>query len=73
MMGGSGISWTICKSLHFTLDAFNAVTLLVGRQEGHPACKNSVVGFWCGYLFGASCRFAYGPANATATNYLLLQ
>jgi len=21
------------------LDAFNALTLLVGRQEGHPACK----------------------------------
>jgi len=21
--------------------AFNALTLLVGRQEGHPACKNS--------------------------------
>jgi len=20
--------------------AFNALTLLVGRQEGHPACKN---------------------------------
>jgi len=22
------------------LHAFNALTLLVGRQEGHPACKN---------------------------------
>jgi len=22
------------------LFAFNALTLLVGRQEGHPACKN---------------------------------
>jgi len=21
-------------------DAFSALTLLVGRQEGHPACKN---------------------------------
>jgi len=21
------------------LDAFSALTLLVGRQEGHPACK----------------------------------
>jgi len=23
----------------FTFNAFSAVTLLVGRQEGHPACK----------------------------------
>jgi len=23
----------------FTLGAFSALTLLVGRQEGHPACK----------------------------------
>jgi len=27
-----------------TLFAFSALTLLVGRQEGHPACKNGVVG-----------------------------
>jgi len=50
--------------------AFNAWTLLVGWQEGHPACKNWVVGCWCGYLSG---RFAYGPADATATHYLLPQ
>jgi len=24
--------------------------LLVGRQEGHPACKNRVVGYWHGCL-----------------------
>jgi len=33
--------------------AFSALTLLVGRQEGHPACKNRVVGCWCGCLSGA--------------------
>ena len=52
--------------------AFGALTLLVGRQEGHPACKNLVVGCWCGYLSGARCRLAYGPADATATHCLLL-
>jgi len=26
----------------------SALTLLVGWQEGHPACKNRVVGCWCG-------------------------
>jgi len=25
----------------FDNDAFNALTLLVGHQEWHPACKNS--------------------------------
>jgi len=53
--------------------AFSALTLLVGRQEGHPACKNRVVGYWHSYLSGARCRHAYGPADATATHCLLLQ
>jgi len=44
--------------------AFSALTLLVGRQEGHPAC---------GYLSGARCRLAYDPADAIATRCLLLQ
>jgi len=48
--------------------AFSAWTLLVGRQEGHPACKNWVVRYWRGYLSGARCKwFAYDPADATAT------
>ena len=33
--------------------------------------KNWVVGCWHGYLSGARCRLAYGPADATATNCLL--
>ena len=37
--------------------------LLVGRQEGHPACKNRVVGCWCGCLSGARCRLAYGHCH----------
>ena len=53
--------------------AFSALTLLVGRQEGHPACKKRVVGCWRGCLSGARCRLAYGPADATATHCLLLQ
>jgi len=27
--------------LVFLLQAFSALTLLVGRQEGHPACKKT--------------------------------
>ena len=53
---------------YVVLFAFNALTLLVGWQEGHLACKNWVVRYWHGYLSGARCRwFAYGPADATAT------
>jgi len=25
--------------IHFAFSAFSALTLLAGRQEGHPACK----------------------------------
>jgi len=55
------------------LIAFSALTLLVARQEVHPACKKRVVGCWRGYLSGARCRLAYGPADATATHCLLFQ
>ena len=53
--------------------AFSALMLLVGRQEGHPACKKRVVGCWRGCLSEARCRLAYGPADATVTHCLLLQ
>ena len=38
------------------ISAFSALTLLVGRQEEHPACKNWVVGCWCGCLSGCHCH-----------------
>ena len=67
-------SWLLCAIqivlLGGGLLAFSALTLLVGLQEGHPAW---VVGCWRGYLSGARCRLAYGPADATATHCLLLQ
>ena len=72
-----------CKCLHLTgIDkeltylptyAFSALTLLVGRQEGHLACKNWVVGCWRSYLSASRCRLAYGPSDASATRCLLLQ
>ena len=31
------------------------------------------MGCWRGYVCGSRCRFAYGPADATVTHYLLLQ
>jgi len=61
---------------HTKYFAFSALTLLVGRQEGHPACKKlsgGVLACQHGYLSGARCRLTYGPADATATHCLLLQ
>ena len=48
--------------------AIIALTLLVGCQEEHQACKNWVMRCWRGYLSGVRCRlFAYGPAECTAS------
>ena len=53
--------------------AFSALTLLVGRRKGIRPVKNWPVGCWHGYLFGARCRLAYGPADAITTHCLFLQ
>ena len=61
-------------TLHFEgayFGAFSALTLLVGWQEGHPACKKyRVMRCWHGCLSGARCKrftYNYGLADATAT------
>ena len=54
----------------FVILAFSALTLLVGQQEGHPACKKQSGGVlaWLSVW-----KLAYCPADATATHCLLLQ
>jgi len=54
------------------ISTLSALTLLIGQQEGHPACKNE---WWDAgvAVSGSKCRLAYGPADAIATHYLLLQ
>jgi len=49
------------------------MTLLVGWQEGHLACKKLSGGVLAWLSVWARCRFAYGPADATATDCILLQ
>jgi len=50
--------WTVDKNcanfelLFVNSCAFSGLTLLAGRQEGHPACKNWGVGWWHCYLSG---------------------
>jgi len=53
--------------------AFSALTLLVGRQEGHPACKklSDEVLVWLSVW--SEVQTCTCPADATATHYLLLQ
>jgi len=53
--------------------AFSALTLLVGRQEGHPACKklNGEVLAWLSVW--NEVQTCICPADATATHCLLLQ
>jgi len=37
--------------------SFSTLTLMVGWQEGHPACKKyGVIRCWRGYLSGARCK-----------------
>jgi len=65
---------TVCLTCQYCSSetAFSALTLLVGQQEGHPACKK-LSGGMLAWLFGMRCRLAYSPVDATATHYLLLQ
>jgi len=62
-----GLSGFSCYFVTDRLSAFSALTLLVWCQEELPACKNWVMGCWCGYLSAAKCRlFAY----FVTTNFL---
>jgi len=45
----------------------------LGGRKGIRPVKNWAVGCRRGYLSGAMCRLAYGPADSTATHCLLLQ
>jgi len=58
---------------HFYATAFSALTLLVGRQEEHPACKKLSGGVLAWLSVWSEVQTAYGPADATATHWLLLQ
>ena len=48
------------------------LTLLVGRQEGHPACKK-LSGGMLAWLSGWGADLHMAQKYATATHYLLLQ
>ena len=62
------VSWILSWLVLQVKVAFSALMLLVGRQEGHP-----VVVCCRGYLSGARCRLAYGPADATVSCFTKIQ
>jgi len=56
--------------IYDNVDAFSALTLLVGREEEHPVCKNCDdvlvwLSVWC------EVHIVCGPADATASQYLI--
>jgi len=53
--------------------AFSALTLLVGRQEGHPACKKLSGGVLVWLSVWSEVQACIWSSDATATHCLLLQ
>ena len=53
--------------------AFSALTLLVGRQEGHPAGKKLSSGVLAWLSVWSEVQTCICPADFTATHCLLLQ
>jgi len=53
------------------LQCFSSAGWVTARGSG--LLKNWVVRCWHGYVSWSRCRFAYGPADAISTHYLLLQ
>jgi len=47
---------TVLEYAFSALNAFNALTLLVGHPEEHPARKKLSGGYWHGYLSGVWCK-----------------
>ena len=59
---------------HTVCSAFGALTLLVGRKEGHPARKKQSVEVLAWLSVWSEVQTCiYDPADATATRCLLLQ
>ena len=76
------VNKVLCSSMHKTRqDIYVCSNMLpsvlwrccLGGRKGIWPVKNWEMGCWHGYLSGARCRLAYGPADATATHCLLLQ
>jgi len=62
-----------CSINYFFITAFSALTLLVGQQEGHLACKKLSGGMLAWLSVWGDMQICICSADATATYCLLLQ
>jgi len=58
--------------LHST-NAFSALTLLVGQQEGHPFCKRLSDGVLAWLSIWRDLQICIWPSDATATHFSKIQ
>jgi len=66
--------WQTTNFFHYLVHcAFSALTLLVGRQEGHPVCKKMSGEVLTWLSVWSEVQTCICPADATATHCLLLQ
>jgi len=65
--------YLLCVSCEDGLNALSGLTLLVGRQEGHPACKKLSGGLLAWLSVWSEVQTCIWPTDATATHCLLLQ
>jgi len=64
---------TVFQLLVTSLQEYEVWRLCPICRKGIWPVKNWLVGCWRGYVSGSRCRFAYGPADATATHCFLLR
>ena len=74
MAGHGGMCWDSSQPLS-TIPHWPSVLWCcwLGSRKGIRRVKNWVVGCWRGNVTVSRWKFAYGPADANATHYLLLQ
>jgi len=74
VLSSSRFILALCNVLYCNDSAFSALTLLVGRQEGHPACKNlsGEVLAWLS-VWSENLQNCIWPGPANATDCLSLQ
>jgi len=69
-VGRSPCELGISKSMECDLFLFSALTLLVGRWEGHPACKETGCWFVGGDDLTGALHDLWTPVVATTSNIL---
>ena len=62
----------VSKSMECDIFPFSALTLLVGWQEGHPACKKMVVGLLVVMIWLELCTTYSSSSPVVTTTFIIL-